>query len=83
MYDEEKSYYLVNPHGTIHVLPDTLARDRLKIAGWRMATKEEIAKLFKQKGYQVSRKPIAPKWSPVPPKDQELPEQIKPPKKVK
>lgn len=83
MYDEEKAYYLVNPAGTIHVMPDTLARDRLKIAGWRMATKDEIAKLFKQNGYQTSKKSIVPKWAPAPPEDQELPEQIKPPRKAK
>ena len=80
MYDEEKSYYLVNPSGAIHQVPDTIARDRLRVAGWRMATKEEISKLFKANGRQVSGKPLCAPWSPVPPEKQELPDQ--PVKKV-
>lgn len=74
MYDDEKSYYLVNPSGTIHNLPETLARIRLQQVGWRMATKEEIATLFKRKGLQTIKSRIAPKWSPEPPEIQELPD---------
>jgi len=39
-----------------------------------MATKEEIATLFKRKGLQTMKSRIAPKWSPEPPEFQELPD---------
>jgi len=74
MYDDEKSYYLVNPSGTVHNLPETLARERLRQPGWRMATEREIATLFKRKGVQNTKSRIVPKWSPEPPKEQKLPE---------
>ena len=74
MYDDEKSYYLVNPSGTVHNMPATLAKDRLKEVGWRMATKDEIATLFRRKGLQTTKSRIAPKWSPEPPQIQELPD---------
>lgn len=75
MYDGEKSYYLVNPSGTVHNLPETLARERLRIAGWRMATKKEIAALFKRRGIQNTKSRIVPKWEPEALEDQELPDQ--------
>lgn len=73
MYDEDKSYYLVNPAGAIHILPHTLATQRLKTAGWRLATKEEIGLYIKAKGRQSTKHMIAKRWSPEPPKEQELP----------
>ena len=74
MYEDEKSFYLVNPGGTVHNMPETLARIRLQQVGWRMATKEEIATLFRRKGLQTTKSRIAPKWSPEPPEFQELPD---------
>lgn len=74
MYDDEKSYYLVNPSGTIHTVPESLARVRLQQVGWRMATKDEIATLFRRKGLQTTKSRITPKWSPEPPNVQELPD---------
>lgn len=75
MYEDEKSFYLVNPSGTVHNLPETLARERLRLPGWRMATKEEITILFKRKGVQNTKSRIAEPWSPEPPAEQELPDQ--------
>lgn len=74
MYDEEKSYYLVNPSGTVHVVPDTLARIRLGTVGWRLATKDEIALYIRMKGVQNMKHRIAPRWSATPPDVQEMPD---------
>ena len=74
MYDDEKSYYLVNPSGTIHMVPETLARVRLQEVGWRMATKDEISTLFRRKGLQTTKSRIAKPWSPEPPVIQDLPD---------
>ena len=78
MYEGEKTYYLVNKSGTIHNLPETLARERLQLAGWRVATKEEIAELFRRKGIQNTKSRICKKWLAEPPKVQELPDHPKP-----
>jgi len=83
MYEEDKTYYIVNPAGAIHDVPASLAKERLKIVGWRLATKEEIRKLFKANGSQRAGKAICPKWTPEPPADQEIPEQPKPKAKAK
>ena len=83
MYEDEVTKYLVNPDGAIHAMPYSLAKLRLAIIGWRMATKEEIAKLHKQKGVQRFGNPICKPWSPEPPEEQELPDKPKPVKKAK
>lgn len=78
MYEDEVTKYLVNPDGAIHAMPYSLAKARLGVIGWRMATKEEIAKLQKQKGTQRAGKPICKPWSSEPPEEeQELPEPVK------
>ena len=81
MYDDEKCYYLVNPAGAIHQVPETLTKIRLKSAGWRLATKDEIAKLFRNKGVQNTKHMICNRWTSLPPEDQELPDME--PKKAK
>ncbi|NOK59128.1 MAG: hypothetical protein GFH27_549283n412 [Chloroflexi bacterium AL-W] len=62
----EKSYHIVNPRGAIHVVTREHAASRLRQAGWRLATKQEIAKLARQKGRQLHDKPICTPWSPDP-----------------
>lgn len=81
MYEDEKIYYLVNPKGAIHDVPSTLAKQRLAQIGWRLATKEEIRKLFAKNGSQRAGKPICKPWTPEPPLEQEIPEQEAPKKK--
>lgn len=80
----EKAYYIVNPKGTIHIVTEDHARARLRIVGWRLATKEEIAAYIEAAGEQRHNKPLAARWNPVPPETQELPEgvEIQPKKKA-
>jgi len=77
MSDEEKTYYLVNPAGAIHVVSKEHARARLKQPGFRLAEKEEIQKLQEQGFNQTWDHPICKKWTSEPPEEQELPEPIK------
>jgi len=72
--DEEKTYWIVNPAGAIHNVTREHAKNRLKTPGFRLASKEEIAKLQEAGFNQIWDKPICPKWSSEPPEDQELPE---------
>jgi len=69
------AYYLVNPAGGIHSCTKEHAKSRLRVAGWRMATEAEIAKLLKQTPVKKLKDgtpkykglgPIAPRWSPDP-----------------
>lgn len=66
-------YYLVNPAGAIHSVDREHARTRLAVAGWRLATEDEIA-TYKSQPVQRSDAPIAPKWTPDPDLQIELPE---------
>lgn len=61
-----RRYYIVNPKGAIHEVTREHARERLKIAGWRMASPQEIAELAARDGLQVFDKPICTPWSPDP-----------------
>ena len=60
-------YYIVNPAGAVHSVERDHAAWRLRTAGWRMATEEEIAAY---RGQEIQRhdRPIAPKWAPDPDK---------------
>ena len=58
-------YYIVNPAGAIHGVDREHARDRLKIAGWRLATEEEVA-IYKDQPIQRADRPICQPWNPDP-----------------
>lgn len=68
---KEKTYYIVNPHGAVHVVTRGHAAQRLRQVGYRMATKEEIA-AYKEARVQVHDAPIARPWSPEPVPEIEL-----------
>lgn len=62
-----RRYFIVNPAGAIHEVDREHARERLKSAGWRMATPAEIAELDRRGGEQrVDVPPICPRWAPDP-----------------
>lgn len=61
-----RRYFIVNPKGTIHEVDREHARERLRIAGWRVATAEEIAAYDAAGGNQVAGKPLAKPWQPDP-----------------
>lgn len=60
-------YYLVNPGGAVHGVDREHAAWRLKTAGWRLATEEEIATYLGQP-LQVHDRPICQPWTPDPDK---------------
>lgn len=62
----EKAYHVVNPAGAIHCVTREHARERLAIAGWRLATAEEVATLKERNGHQRADRPICRPWSPDP-----------------
>lgn len=64
--DAARRYYLVNPAGAIHEVTREHARERLKIAGWRLATAAEVAELAARGGEQRADDPICPPWTPDP-----------------
>ena len=72
---EEKFYYIVNPKGTIHSVNREHARMRLKQAGWRIATADEVAKLKAADGNQIFNKPLAKPFSPEPDLEPVLPDE--------
>jgi|GEM_PF-2652974 len=51
-------YFIVNPAGAVHQVSREHAQWRLKQAGWRMATDEEIAR-YEKTSVQEAGKPIA------------------------
>lgn len=61
-----KQYWIVNRKGTIHQVTREHARERLREAGWRMATQDEVAALAARGGHQTADKPICKPWSPDP-----------------
>lgn len=61
-----RRYFIVNPRGAIHEVTREHAKERLRSAGWRMATPEEIAALTAANGHQMFDKPICPRWAPDP-----------------
>lgn len=61
------AYYLVNPGGAIHGVDRDHAAWRLKTAGWRLATEEEIATYLAQP-IQRHDRPICAPWTPDPDK---------------
>lgn len=63
-------YYLVNPKGAIHGVDRAHAATRLKVAGWRLATEEEITVYLGQKEQRHDR-PICQPWTPDPDKQLE------------
>lgn len=60
-------YYLVNPGGAIHGVTRDHAAGRLKTAGWRLATEEEIA-AYATQPLQVHDRPICAPWTADPDK---------------
>lgn len=70
----EKTYYIVNPKGTIHSVDRAHAAWRLRTVGWRMATPEEVQLLRDAGGEQRADSPIATPWSPDPDLGPEIPE---------
>lgn len=76
---EEKSYLIVNPKGAMHIVTEAHARERLKLAGWRLATAEEKAAFAASGGNQTHKKPLAKPWSNAPLETEALTEaEIKP-----
>lgn len=61
---DEKSYYIVNPKGAIHIVSREHAQWRLQSPGWRLATPEEIQKYNDAGGNQSWDKPLAAPWNP-------------------
>lgn len=55
--DGEPIFYIVNPKGVVHDVPQSIAVQRLAQAGYRLAEKEEIAKLKAADGLQTLGKP--------------------------
>lgn len=68
----EKVYYVVNPAGTIHGVDREHARGRLRQAGWRLATAEEVAELTTRGGHQTWDDPICEPWAPEPEPEPEV-----------
>lgn len=58
-------YYLVNPGGAVHGVDRAHAASRLKTAGWRLATQEEIA-AYRGQSIQRADRPICQPWTPDP-----------------
>lgn len=56
-------YFVVNPSGAVHEVTREHAESRLSLAGWRMATEDEIAR-YEQTPVQSARAPIAPVEAP-------------------
>lgn len=85
---KSKVIYLINPAGCMHKVTREHARAKMKeSAGYRPATKEQIAKYYdardeakqKKKSFiQSHEKPLFAPWTPEPPEDQELPDQALP-----
>lgn len=59
------AYYIVNPAGAVHGVTRDHAKARLAVAGWRMATEDEIA-TYQSQEIQRHDRPIATPWSPDP-----------------
>lgn len=70
----EKGYWIVNPAGCLHLVSREHASQRLRQAGYRLATKEEIAELQACGGLQEHDNPIVPRWAPTPDADPILPD---------
>lgn len=60
---QARRYFVVNPRGAIHEITRELARDRLRLPGWRMATSVEVEALAERNGHQAHDKPICAPWS--------------------
>lgn len=58
-------FFLRNPHGTIHEVDREHAKRRLAVAGWFLATDDEIEQ-YKEARVQLWDKPIGEKWDPEP-----------------
>lgn len=63
-------YYIVNPAGAIHGVTRDHAATRLKVAGWRLATEEEISTYLGQP-IQRHDRPICEPWTADPDKQLE------------
>ena len=61
-------YYIVNPSGAIHSVDRAHAADRLKTAGWRLATEEEIGLYLVPESIQRHDRPICAPWTADPDK---------------
>ena len=68
---KERGIYIVNPYGTLQLVRESLANEKLKLADWRLATEEEIALLKERNGGQTMKKRIAPSLRGRPGKDKE------------
>lgn len=70
----EKFFLIVNPSGCMHVVPETIAADRLRNSiGWRLATPEEKAAYKEANGNQRARRPLAKPFNPTPELSEALP----------
>ena len=70
----EKSYLIVNPKGIMHVVSEEHARQRLKLAGWRLASPDEKKAYFEASGNQRFDRPLASPFSPQPLEEEALSE---------
>lgn len=55
--DGEAVFYIVNPKGVVHDVPQSIAVARLSQVGYRLAEKSEIAALKAANGKQTLGKP--------------------------
>jgi hypothetical protein len=70
--EPKKSYFIVNPSGTIHEVNREHAKSRLSQVGYRMASPEEIKAYQDANGNQKAGRPLAKPWSPEPDLEPEI-----------
>lgn len=70
----EGVFYIRNPAGAIHNVTKAHAEQRLRKAGWELATDAEI-ELYLESRVQVHDNPIGEKWTPKVEVVAELPEE--------
>jgi hypothetical protein len=62
--EEERFFMIVNPRGVMHVVSEKLARERLRVVGWRLATKAEQRSYQDANGNQSPKKKLAQPFEP-------------------
>ncbi len=62
--EQQENHYIVNPGGAVHQVSREHALERLKLAGWRMATGEEIARYDPENAIQIAGRPFGAPWQP-------------------
>lgn len=62
---KEKRFFIVNPAGAVHEVPEAIAKERLGQVGYRMATKAEVDAYLAADVQRFDR-PIAEPFNPEP-----------------